>query len=81
MAAKPTRIPEPPAKMQAKKPDPEAITESQVTDPQSSIEERIRQRAHELYLQRGGHHGAHEEDWLQAEKEIRGELPSPATRL
>jgi len=81
MAAKTTRIPEPPAKTQANKPDPEAITESQVTNHFSSIEERIRQRAHELYLQRGGHHGGHEEDWLQAEKEIRGESAPPATRL
>jgi hypothetical protein len=72
MAAKSTRIPEPPAKPQAKTPE---------TDHPSSIEERIRKRAHELYLQRGGHHGAHEEDWLQAEKEIRGEAASPATRL
>ena len=81
MAAKTTRIPEPPAKMQANKPDPEALTQSQVTDSTSSIEDRIRQRAHELYLQRGGQHGAHEEDWLQAEKEIRGESAPPATRL
>jgi hypothetical protein len=80
MAAKSTRIPEPPATPQAKTAEPEKNSPP-ATDHESSIEERIRQRAHELYLQRGGQHGAHEQDWLQAEKEIRGERSSPATRL
>jgi hypothetical protein len=35
------------------------------------LEERIRQRAHELYLQRGNESGDEIEDWLQAEDEIR----------
>ena len=36
------------------------------------LEEKIRQRAHEIWLAHGG--GASElEDWLQAEKEIRTE--------
>jgi hypothetical protein len=38
---------------------------------QSSLEERIRQRAYELYLQRGNQPGSDLDDWLQAEKEIR----------
>lgn len=36
------------------------------------LEERIRRRAHELYLQRGSRAGSALDDWLQAEKEIRG---------
>ena len=35
------------------------------------IEEQIRQRAQEIYLQRGGQDGSELEDWLQAEAEIR----------
>jgi len=44
---------------------PEAITQ------ESIIEERIRVRAHEIYVQRGGKHGSDLDDWLQAEQEIR----------
>lgn len=35
-----------------------------------SIEERIRQRAYEIYLRRGGRGGSPEQDWLQATAEI-----------
>ena len=35
-----------------------------------SIEEKIRARAYELFLQRGGHGGSPEHDWLQAVEEI-----------
>lgn len=35
------------------------------------LEEQIRQRAHEIYLQRGGDTGSEMDDWLQAENEIR----------
>jgi hypothetical protein len=34
------------------------------------LEEQIRRRAYELYLQRGNQAGSDIEDWLQAEKEI-----------
>lgn len=34
------------------------------------IEDRIRQRAYEIYLQRDGGEGSALEDWLQAETEI-----------
>jgi len=33
-------------------------------------EERIRQRANELYVQRDNHSGSQLDDWLQAEEEI-----------
>ena len=36
-----------------------------------SLEERIRQRAYELYMQRGNQPGSELGDWLQAEDEIR----------
>ena len=36
-----------------------------------SVEERIRQRAYELYEQRGRHDGAADQDWLRAEAELR----------
>jgi hypothetical protein len=34
------------------------------------LAERIRQRAYEIYPQRGGQDGSDLEDWLQAEQEI-----------
>ncbi len=36
-----------------------------------SLEERIRLRAYELYVQRGNESGSELDDWLQAEAEIR----------
>jgi lysozyme family protein len=39
-----------------------------------SIRELIEQRAYLLYLKHGKVNGHHEEDWQQAEKEIRAEL-------
>jgi hypothetical protein len=38
-----------------------------------SLEERIRRRAHEIYLRRSDREGSPEQDWLQAEEEIRRE--------
>jgi len=35
-----------------------------------SLEEQIAQRAHELWHQRGRHHGSDRSDWLQAEREV-----------
>jgi len=37
-----------------------------------SVEERIRRRAYELYVQRGSLAGSELEDWLRAEEEILG---------
>jgi Protein of unknown function (DUF2934) len=34
------------------------------------LEEKIRTRAYELYLQRGGRGGSPEQDWFQAQKEV-----------
>ena len=44
------------------------------TDPALSPEptvDDIRRRAYERYLERGGNHGRHFDDWLEAEKELR----------
>jgi len=40
---------------------------------QPSLEERVRNRAYELYLRRGGRGGSPEQDWFQAMSEIYGE--------
>jgi hypothetical protein len=37
------------------------------------FEERIRRRAYELYVLRGGEHGHDIDDWLQAEAELMAE--------
>jgi hypothetical protein len=39
--------------------------------PGSLTREQIAARAYEIYLARGGEHGRAEEDWLQAERELR----------
>jgi len=39
---------------------------------QSNLQERVRQRAYELFQERGGQHGNAEEDWARAEAEILG---------
>ena len=38
-----------------------------------SVEEQIRQRAYQLYEQRGCEHGHDVEDWLMAERELGGQ--------
>ena len=40
------------------------------TDP-LTIEEQIRLRAHEIWVERGGESGSELDDWLQAEEEVR----------
>jgi DUF2934 family protein len=34
-------------------------------------QEQIARRAYELFLARGGGHGRHEDDWFQAERELK----------
>jgi hypothetical protein len=38
----------------------------------SPVEDKIRERAYELYLQRRGMGGSPEQDWFQAQKEVCG---------
>jgi hypothetical protein len=40
----------------------------------SNLEEEIRRRAYELYLQRGGVPGNENQDWLVAEQEVRSQM-------
>ena len=51
-------------------PHPSTATDTSVYP--SVSEDRIRQRAYELYVQRGGHDGGHVDDWFRAETELRG---------
>ena len=37
----------------------------------ASDQDAIARRAHELFVERGGKHGYHEDDWLRAEAELR----------
>ena len=54
---------------------PELVTTPAVKEVASrqSLEERIRIRAYELYLRRGGRNGSPEQDWFQAIAEVHGE--------
>ena len=36
----------------------------------ADLDQEIRVRAFELYCERGGEHGAHEDDWHRAEQEV-----------
>ena len=42
----------------------------------SHLEEKIRVRAYEFYMQRGGNGGSPEQDWLRAVEELCGQQPS-----
>jgi hypothetical protein len=46
---------------------------------QENLEDRIRERAYEIYVLNGCQDGRDVEDWLQAESEIRQETQAPAT--
>jgi hypothetical protein len=45
-------------------------TEEQVQVSHSAGQQEIRDRAYEIYLQRGAQAGSDLEDWLQAEREL-----------
>jgi hypothetical protein len=40
--------------------------------PAADIDQEIRLRAYQIYCERGGFDGAHEDDWHRAEREVRG---------
>jgi hypothetical protein len=44
----------------------------------SARDEEIRRRAYEIYLERGEQPGLELDDWLQAERELEGEVLSHA---
>ena len=66
---KPKRVRKPvPAKQASDSSDsPEAIGRA---SSEPTVDD-IRRRAYERYLERGGKHGQHFDDWLEAERELR----------
>ena len=53
-----------------KKAQPSPLRTSQAVQPPDQIQERIRQRAHEIYEARGREDGQDLDDWLIAESEV-----------
>jgi hypothetical protein len=47
-----------------------ATAENGASQVHPGVEDEIRQRAYELYQERGGQHGFDQEDWRRAETEI-----------
>jgi Protein of unknown function (DUF2934) len=45
-----------------------------------TLEDEIRRRAYEMYLQRGNAPGSQRDDWLAAEREIRGRVVAAGER-
>jgi hypothetical protein len=43
--------------------------------------EQITQRAHQLWIERGSQHGHHEQDWLDAEKDLTQEMSNAASAV
>ena len=56
-------------------------TPEKVDSKPAPTEEQIRQRAHEIYLQRGCQDGLELDDWLQAEAELNQETESSAVNV
>ena len=50
---------------------PESQARNTATNRTGPTYEQIARRAYELFLARGGSHGHHEDDWLQAERELK----------
>jgi len=51
--------------------DPASPEQAPMGPPSEPSDEDIRRRAYDRYLARGGNHGLHFDDWLEAEKELR----------
>ena len=47
-------------------------------EPRVPSHDEIAQRAYQLYQQRGGEPGHEEDDWLQAERDLRKQKTQPA---
>ena len=51
---------------------PESSTRNSATSNRHGpTHEQIARRAYELFLSRGANHGHHEDDWFQAERELK----------
>jgi hypothetical protein len=53
------------------------MTEQGHEDEIEPSEEDIRERAYQIYLARGGKSGLDEQDWMQAEAELKEEARKP----
>ena len=61
-----------PAKPKRARPAPKAAEQTPAGPTIAGpTDEDIRRRAYERYLERGGKHGQHFDDWLEAERELR----------
>ena len=69
-ASDPAAAPAAPKPKRARAAVPRATARDTTSNPGPSLDD-IRRRAYERYLERGGHHGRHFDDWLEAEKELR----------
>ncbi len=65
--------PTPPRKISAKPATSPARAAVAKTPPPEPSSEEIARRAYEIWLARGGDHGKHQEDWQQAERQLREE--------
>jgi Protein of unknown function (DUF2934) len=50
---------------------PDSQTRNAATNRNGPTYEQIARRAYEIFLARGGSHGHHEDDWFQAERELK----------
>jgi hypothetical protein len=66
--AKPKRVRRTPAQSSAPSSAESTANDRRTSEP--TIDD-IRRRAYERYLERGGNHGRHFDDWLEAEKELK----------
>jgi len=46
-----------------------------------NVQEKIAKRAFDLFVARGGQHGYHIQDWLQAEKEVGEKVAAPKKKI
>jgi hypothetical protein len=72
--------------MKTKKPSPVEATRTVRPDPpflqkySPAVQERIAQKAYQLYEQRGRQQGREEDDWLEAETLVREEMTDTRER-
>ena len=66
----PAAAPAAPKPKRARETTPRATARDTTSNAGPSLDD-IRRRAYERYLERGGNHGRHFDDWLEAEKELR----------
>lgn len=57
-------------KTNIKKPGRDFAKSGSINQPRETQEERIRQKAYELFEKRGCEHGHEQEDWYEAEKRL-----------